>query len=868
MARVVQFEGRTISLPDDATDDEVRHALDSGAPAAPLRTDLASQTAAGLNEGLATTVGRPIDALITGLAHTLNLNPNRPLAPPIVHPVENYYQGKVAEVAPPDYWLPKVVRKGGQFVGENLPFVLGGIGAAGSAARSGVGVADLAPGLLSGVPAKAGNTLDELLNTVAKKPISTFVGENLAAAEAGGVGELARQKAEKYGVGPQGQSVAEMAGQMLGPAAISALSPTVNVFRLGTRAVKAAAPAVLGRLPESVSNRLPGVMRGIAETEAANNLAKAQRTIGPQLDAALSTPESAANLAEANRLSETIPGFTPDVARATNDPVLLAARRSVDINAAGDTLRQSQAAYDANAQAIRDYMAGRMPPTEGFPAEPVVQSAQNRVSGINQNIGKQIEATRGQVQNISENLPVADRAQLGETLRTERAAAQDVANQEVNRLRANIAQPDTPIQIGDTATTVNQALDRRAAINQELRDYSSASSRNVEDVRRMRALQDERNTLDAAINQVNLPGMNEYRSYYRDVYAPKFLEGASRNVGRYNQFGYDKNLVKSENVPGQFFGPNNISEARQFTELYGNNPQARQAMTDYALDDLRHSVVDPTTGLIRQGAVPRWLQKNERLLNELPWVRDAVASRNPDQIYARLGELENRQKQIASTKLSKMLDRVQAPGNQPGTAIELALNDPQAMHQLRNSVRGDAYAEQALKKSVWDKILAQAPDVLANPEKFLATIDKYRASLRIALDPSHLADLETVAKAATIHTRAPRPVGTAETPQSALGALGSVSGVTVPSAAGSILSIIRGRTSPYTEIPMQALKVLNKNAELTTLHAWQAALDDPKAARMLADNIRHTPTPLRIKHMRTYLLTSGAMQLENAAGGQ
>ena len=865
MARVVQFEGRTISLPDDATDDEVRHALDSGAspPAAPQRTDLASQAAAGLNEGLATTAGRPLDALITGLRHTLNLNPNRPLAPEIVHPVENFYNRQTADVAPADRWLPKVVRKGGEFVGANLPLALTGIGAAASGARSGVQAAELAPGLLQGVPAKAGNALDQLLATVAKKPVSTFAAENLAAAEAGGVGELARQKAEQAGIGPVGQSAAEMTGQMLGPPSIDRLSPAFNAVRFVRRAGETAIPFALGKLPESVTSQFPASVRNIAEAEAAQNLAKAQRQIGPQLDAALSTPESTANLAEAQRLESAIPGFRPDIARATNDPVLLAARRNVDINASGGQLRQGQEAYDANAQAIRDYMQGRIPPAGEFPAEQAMQSAQNRVENVNQGIGGQIEATRGKLQTVAESLPQVDRAQAGDVLRAQREAAQQTADQEVTRLRQAIARPDTPIQVGDQTTTVNGALDRRAAINQELRDYYSASARTVEDVRRMRELQTERSGLDRAIEQINLPGMQAYRSYYRDVYAPAFLEGASRDIGRYSQFGYGKNLVKSENVPGRFFGPNNISEARQFNSLYGNDPKARQAMTDYALDDLRHTATDPATGFIREGSVARWLQKNERLLNEMPWVRDAVAARNPDQLYARLGELENRQKAIGKTRLSKIVERVQTPGHTPETAIDTALNDPQSMQQLVNSVRNDPQAQGALRRAVWDRLSNNAPDVLTNPAKFRETIDKYRRSLSVALAPSHIADLENIAKAAEIQMRAPRPIGTSETPQSILGTLGDVSGVTIPSAAGSLLSIARGRTSPYTEVPMQALKALNKNVELTNLHAWQAALNDPRLARMLSDNIKvQKPTPLRIKHMRTYLLTSGALKLE------
>jgi hypothetical protein len=167
-------------------------------------------------------------------------------------------------------------------------------------------------------------------------------------------------------------------------------------------------------------------------------------------------------------------------------------------------------------------------------------------------------------------------------------------------------------------------LNRRAQINQDLAAHYSATNRDAAAVKEIGRLQAQKETLDDAIGQVNAPGLKEYSDYYRNEYAPRFLQGASREVGRFNRNGYEGNRVSSEDVPGEFFKPNNVSEARQFNKLYGEDAGARQQMTDHALDDLRRTAVDPNTGQIKEGAVNKWLAKNERVLNEMPWIRDAV----------------------------------------------------------------------------------------------------------------------------------------------------------------------------------------------------------------------------------------------------
>lgn len=60
----------------------------------------------------------------------------------------------------------------------------------------------------------------------------------------------------------------------------------------------------------------------------------------------------------------------------------------------------------------------------------------------------------------------------------------------------------------------------------------------------------------------------------------------------------------------QFGGPNNISAARQFTQVYGQNAEAVRLMADHQLGRLKAEGIDPTTGLLREGAVEKFLTMN------------------------------------------------------------------------------------------------------------------------------------------------------------------------------------------------------------------------------------------------------------------
>lgn len=960
-----------------------------------------TQSATGLNEGLLSPVVRAVDAasnLINKPAEWLTGNPI-----PKPHMLEDSFREHFVDpMGTPQNRIEQTARAGGRMVGENLPLMVAGAGLAGSGARAGVTLAEqAAPGIMNKIRGAA----DSVLEGMAAHPVASAVGENTGAFAAGAGGNVGRNVAKDSGGDEHAQERAELAGQLMlpsGAALYSKLAPT----RLGAKAVKIVGEKVLDSVPsEVIPAKLQRSEGTYAERQAeqsayANREGKYANPDEPapaapdfatrRMDAGqkkrenvaaeaaskefkqiVDNPEAAANLAEAQRLEQTIPGFKPGVAKATSDPALLKLQDSMESRATGDELRGVQQKADASTQAIRDYKENIIPPAGENPQDAVAAANAARVQGASgkietqrgvtgQQIDQRTEATqqrlagerataegsiterqtaaqqqaeqeqtqaRGRIRETSDSLPRTDPTIVGNELRETRGALRREADAHMTELRRNVdptgravvelppATPDgEPVRM-----SVNMALTRRAQINQDLADYYGASVRDQTAVRAIRHLQEEKNTLDAGIEVASGgdEGLRAYNSYYRDEYAPRFLQGASRDVGRFNRHGYEGNRVSAEDVPGEFFKPNNISEARQFNRLYGENPDVRQRMTDFALDDLRRSAVDPNTGMIREGAVNKWLAKNERVLNEMPWVRDEVTGRNPDAHYQqtsqaadrqrlasnpktlaqvdpevgplqakvgqigeqqrlasnpktigqiepdvealqrRMGQLEQRQRAVADTKVAKLFNQ----GKNPEQHIDAALNDWQVMKGLRNSVRGDSQAEAALRRAVLDR----APDPM-DVAKFQKFLDGNERSLRQVLAPDHLKALQDVLAAAKIDSRLPRPTGAVDLPGSLADKGAKVFGITVPSLLQRVLSVKQGRMSAEYGVADVGVRALRQFSNKDIENAWKEALYNPKVAKDLQLMVKGgAATPIQLARMRNYLLSVGLHDTEERA---
>lgn len=653
---------------------------------------------------------------------------------------------------------------------------------------------------------------------------------------------------------------------------------------------------------------------------------RATGAVQKDIAAATSTPEGSANVAEAARIKEQVPGFQPGIAKETGDPALLNLQRDIESRATGPELRAAQGRSAQNEGAIRTFADEAVPAAGANPEDAAARAGQRRVDTVSGRLEQQAEGLRRQVAERS-NIPATDRTAAGEQLRAERNTLEQQSGNRVNELRRNIAEPNTVVEVhparpatvresvgptgatrnpqailqrvetlsniaagrrvapavqqtmenlgyvkngeltpsgrshltelqaliipGEPAVTmtVNQILTRRAALNQEGRDLSHATNRSVADIRRMRQINDERQHLDGIIEDINLPGMTEYREYYRDEHVPRFREGASKDVGRFDQNAIGKNYVSSEDVPREFFQPNNISEARQFNRTYGESPGARQTMTDYALDSLRTdtTVMDPVTHQLRPGGIERWLTKNQRILDEMPWIRDAVNARNPDALYARLRQVEQRQRTVQGSTLAKTL------GKEPGEAVDAALKDWRVARTMKNSVRSDAGGDAALTRAVWERL----PDPMnaAAVEKFVA--DNKR-SLDILLTPKHMADIDTIVKAARMETQIPAPKGTVESPSSVADKVGKFAGISIPSFLSRFRAQAQGRTGGVYTAADIGLQMFSKFSTREVEAAWKEALYNPKVAQDLASVVSGKGTKPIISRLHNYLLTVGA----------
>lgn len=887
-------------------------------------THALAEVGAGANHALASTVAPLLD-LGPSWASNIGAKEGERRSTPVADMLHG-----LANRVPVEGNADKALQAGGGMAAANLPLLGAGAGLASAGLRSGIPLAEqAAKGFASeGVtgnwlqrqasafnprnvadalrPSNLEGSANAVIEAAAAKPVSMAVGDTGSAALAGTGGEVQRQAAEKAGVGPTGQALAEGAGQILTPAlaatyaryapsVMAAKGLKIGAAKLAQSLPEEAVPAWArkdtrsfeeraqerndygnreGRFanPDEPAPKEPGWFTQQQDLGAVQRTQKAKTLVGQELGQVVNKPESAANIAEADRLKTEIPGFNPSIAKSSGDPALLNLQGKLEGESTGNDLRAARDRRDASVGAIQSYKDAQVPrditpdlerdgvvqaPPARPPQDTVATANATRVRDVQRGVENQQNATNTQLRDMTATLPPEDRIATGDALRTARAGAEEASNRETTRLRQAIAAPDTPVQVGNQQMTVNAALDRQAAINQELRNYNSATARSVEDVRQMRALQDERTQIGQALDGVNLPGMQEFRAHYRDQHVPQFVEGAGRDTGRYDQFGYGKNKVADEKVAGRFFNPNEESAARQFDTAMGHDPQARQSMVDNALGDLRHTAIDPATGVLREGAVNRWLQKNERVLAQMPQtgaeIRAAVQARNPDALYQRLGQLEQRQRGVADTKVAGLL------GRNPEQHIDAALNDWQVMKGLRSSVRGDPQAEAALTRAVWDR----APDI-NDPAKLQAWIEGHRRTLTQVLTPAHMTALDNIIKAAQIETRLPPPKGAVQKLGTPADKVARATGLDVKGYLSRALNVAKGYMSKEYAATDIAMRVWHNTAGREVDAAWKEALTNPKIASDLsAISSAKSATPIQLKRLYTYLLTTGAVD----AGG-
>jgi hypothetical protein len=142
--------------------------------------------------------------------------------------------------------------------------------------------------------------------------------------------------------------------------------------------------------------------------------------------------------------------------------------------------------------------------------------------------------------------------------------------------------------------TLEQLDDIRKAINA---DIAAASTSNAPmATTTLKNLRELHAAIDDAIGKSTTLADNAKTLYadavrtYRTEYAPRFKEGINANLFKRTSLGEGK--IRPEDVINRYFTPNGESEARQFAQLFGNNPDALKVARAGIEDIYRKKVVE------------------------------------------------------------------------------------------------------------------------------------------------------------------------------------------------------------------------------------------------------------------------------------
>jgi hypothetical protein len=155
------------------------------------------------------------------------------------------------------------------------------------------------------------------------------------------------------------------------------------------------------------------------------------------------------------------------------------------------------------------------------------------------------------------------------------------------------AKPPAPPAVPPQAT-LQQLDDVRKAINA---DIAAASTSNAPmAATTLKNLRELHTAIDDAIGKSTTLADDAKGLYadavlkYRTEYAPRFKEGINANLFKRTSLGEGR--IRPEDVINRYFTPNGESEARQFTQLFGNNPDALKVARAGIEDVYRKKVVE------------------------------------------------------------------------------------------------------------------------------------------------------------------------------------------------------------------------------------------------------------------------------------
>lgn len=245
---------------------------------------------------------------------------------------------------------------------------------------------------------------------------------------------------------------------------------------------------------------------------------------------------------------------------------------------------------------------------------------------------------------------------------------------------------------GPPVATLRELDDVRKAINADIQAAKTGTSpTNPSTLRNLMQLHQEIDDAigkSAAIPDTAKQAYADIVKTYRTEYIPRFSEGANANL--FKQTSLNELKTKPEDVITKYFNPAGESEAKQFVNLFGNNPDAVKIAGKGIEDLYRQKVVDAATGLVKPEAHAKFLKDYAQPIKIMDSVGMGLEQRfaTVGKDVQRLQRLEGMQTNAAN-KLAPGL-----PAGENALAVEQRINQltqnltPKQLSAV-NSVRDD-----------------------------------------------------------------------------------------------------------------------------------------------------------------------------------
>lgn len=682
MPRTINYEGRTITVPDDFTDDEVAQALAGGSPApapqpAPAQPAPAQPSAMrslklgvqGVGQGMAELAGAPVD-LTTALVNAPIAVANKFGAgvPQIQHPfggsesISNAASGAAQalgyEPAVPETLKEKVGYNTARF-GTNALGTIASIFAA--PARLPAAVA----GLRQAAPGAPTSIAETMQAPYAANSGRTLAGDVGAAAGAGTATTLGQQYLPDWLNGPLSDLLLTLGGGIGGATAVH------GTAALGQKAFNAAERLTGTNLETGLNATDTAKGQPFTKTDADAAAAKLQgQAVNPGTAASriaevfndLAPYESKSSMPTSGAMSDDIGLAAFEKGQSLGNPVPFMARDQAVNRAAIDRVEKiAPQTADPNAFEARISDVANARRAEGDQAVGVAQRGVDRLQRVRTAQGEQeVGGYRGQGPNASEALdeqiinnalnPMdeARRRRYAEVPNSPTSAEPLVQAAEEVRSGARNLPPNARgtvlpedrlrdfehFQVIDPATgqPTGAAQDVGFQDVNRLRpiissDIAAARKSNAppERIDNLRRLQD-------TITQVteSNPQAAEANRFYHEDYAPVF----GREAGEAYKFRQDVNKDRAhrtasppEDTAGRFLQPEQPSKTDALQRIFSSmqDPaQAQAAARQHLMADMAESGMLDRTGVIRPDRLRNWSLRNDNTLGTVPGLRDEV----------------------------------------------------------------------------------------------------------------------------------------------------------------------------------------------------------------------------------------------------